>query len=104
MTKAMQIIISKPARHDIRDIFFFIAVKNNRDVAHEQIVKIHKCIERLGSSPDIGAHVMHKFQINTDLRYLVSGKYIIVYRIDNTMVRVLRVIDGRRDWARVLFL
>ena len=39
----------------------------------------------------------------TDLRMLVSGKHIALYRVEGKTVFVSRVLDARQDYLRVLF-
>lgn len=44
-----------------------------------------------------------KTERETDLRYLICGKYIIFYRIGEDVISVIRILDGRTDYMRILF-
>jgi plasmid stabilization system protein ParE len=38
-----------------------------------------------------------------DYRYLVSGNYLIFYKIEDEYISVNRILYGRRDYLRILF-
>lgn len=74
-------------------------------VSHEAIADIAeiKKYKLLKTSPYIGTSLNAVSAIESDYRYLVCGRYIIFYRILEDFAEVSRVIDGRRDYMRVLF-
>lgn len=39
----------------------------------------------------------------TDLRFLVCGNYIAIYRVEGNIGSVARVFNGRQDYLRLLF-
>ena len=39
----------------------------------------------------------------TDYKFVLSNNYSIFYRIDNNIVRVIRIMYSKRDFARILF-
>jgi len=41
--------------------------------------------------------------VETDYRFLVSGKYIVFYQTDGEMVSIYRILYGSRDYMKVLF-
>ncbi len=53
----------------------------------------------------MGAALAEKFEIATDVRYFVVSKQLIFYRVDeeNSVIEILRVLDGRTDYLSVLF-
>lgn len=65
----------------------------------DKIVKKYKLLK---TSPYIGTSLNAVSAIESDYRYLVCGRYIIFYRILEDFAEVSRVIDGRRDYMRVL--
>ncbi len=40
---------------------------------------------------------------DTDFRYLVSGNYLIFYKVDNEYVSIYRILYGRRDYLKIIF-
>lgn len=41
--------------------------------------------------------------IKTDYRYLVCGNYNVFYRIETDSVKIVRVLNARRNFMAVLF-
>ena len=64
-----------------------------------------KAISLLADNPYMGAALAEKFEIATDVRYFVVSKQLIFYRVDegNSVIEILRVLDGRTDYLSVLF-
>ena len=51
----------------------------------------------------MGTTLAEKVGRETDLRYLISGKHIVFYRVEDDAVSVIRILDGRTNYMRVLF-
>ena len=51
----------------------------------------------------MGAALAEKVGRETDLRYLISGKYIVFYRVGRESISIIRILDGRINYMRVLF-
>ncbi len=44
------------------------------------------------------------FEVNpTDYKFILANNYSIFYRIDGNIVRVIRIMYSKRDFARILF-
>ena len=99
MTK---IIISKDAHRDTDDIFLYISARDNREVANKQVENIYRTIAFLENTPNIGMQLKNRLNVDTDYRFLVSGKYLIFYKLTKDKVNIVRIIDGRRDWISLL--
>ena len=39
----------------------------------------------------------------TDFRFIVSGNYIVFYKVDETYVSIYRILYGRRDYLKIIF-
>lgn len=67
--------------------------------------KLMTAISLLADNPYMGAALAEKFEIATDVRYFVVSKQLIFYRVDegNSVIEILRVLDGRTDYLSVLF-
>ena len=51
----------------------------------------------------IGVPLSAIADVNSDYRYLISGSYMIFYRVTGKDVFIDRVLYGRRDYLRILF-
>ena len=61
-------------------------------------------LDLLETTPGIGISFEKKFNVPTDLQYLVSdSNYLIVYRVVGQIVEVLYIIDGRSNYLAWLF-
>lgn len=57
----------------------------------------------LKSQPKAGASVEAKTSWKTDLRFLITEKYLIFYRVEKNTISVARILDGRQDYLQLLF-
>ena len=51
----------------------------------------------------LGMRLSAKTGRETDLRYIICEKYLVFYRVDETTISVIRILDGRMDYLRILF-
>ena len=52
---------------------------------------------------ELGTPLAAGINTDSDYRYLVSGSYMIFYRVNGNDVYVNRILYGRRDYLRILF-
>ena len=96
--------VSPEALNDLSEIKAYIAEDlENPQAALSTVVKITKTIRTLQEHSLIGAPLSAIADINSDYRYLVSGSYMVFYRVSGKDVFVDRVLYGRRDYLRILF-
>ncbi|WP_407720598.1 type II toxin-antitoxin system RelE/ParE family toxin [Ruminococcus sp. JE7B6] len=91
------------ARQDLNEIKNY--VKNelaNSQAAARIVERILKGCSNLKSNPNLGLDLSSRIGQKTDLRYLVLSNYIAIYRVENTMVSIIRIMDGRTDYLRYL--
>ena len=96
--------LSPTAINDLKEIKNYISDELSNPIAAERTVKqiindytLHKI------SPFMGASLSSIIHIDTDFRYLVSGQYIIFYKADDEFVSIYRILNGRRDYIKILF-
>ena len=77
----------------------------NTKAAKKLMTALLKTISLLADNPYMGAALAEKFEISTDVRYFVVSKQLIFYHVDeeNSVIEILRVLDGRTDYLSVLF-
>ena len=91
------------ARQDLHEIKDY--VKNelvNPQAAARIAERILKGCSNLKSNPNLGLDLSSKIEQKTDLRYLFLSNYIAIYKVENNMVSIIRIMDGRTDYLRYL--
>jgi len=93
------ILRSRIARADLSELWLGIA-SEDVSAADRWLDRIDVSIKRLERFPEIGRP---RDDIAPGLRGRVSGKTLILYRLDELAhnILILRVIDGRRDLAKL---
>ena len=71
--------------------------------AYNTVNKIQDYIDSLSIFPLMGKSLSSVVDIDTDYRFLVCGKYLTFYRVEDDIVYIDRVIYGRRDYISILF-
>jgi len=98
----MKLQYTPAALMDLEDIRDYIRdVLMNPDAAQNVLTGIARSCARLKEQPHIGIELRHKLGRDVDGYYTISGKYIIIYSIDEA-VSILRVLDTRTDYIRIL--
>jgi toxin ParE1/3/4 len=83
-----------PAVNNLQNIFQYIAARNE-EAAHRVIARIHAAIERASQMPYSARP--GKRAGNREL--VVAGTpYIVVYRIREEVIQILRVVHGAQKW------
>ena len=100
----MKLRYTPEARADIREMQAYIRETLKNPLAANRIAArlLESCF-RLKDQPQIGAALAEKAGRETDLRYLISAKHIVFYRVEDDAVSVIRILDGRTNYMRVLF-
>ena len=96
--------LSPEAQDDLSEIKAYIAEDlENPQAALSTVTKITKTIRMLQEHALIGVPLSAIADVNSDYRYLISGSYMIFYRVAGKDVFIDRVLYGRRDYLRILF-
>ena len=96
--------LSPEAQDDLSEIKAYIAEDlENPQAALSTVTKITKTIRMLQEHALIGVPLSAIADVNSDYRYLISGSYMIFYRVTGKDVFIDRILYGRRDYLRVLF-
>lgn len=79
-------------------------VLKNRSAAQRLKAKILQGTSLLKENPQMGTLLSSKYDgLDTSMRFIVISKQLVFYEIDNDMIEVVRVIDGRMDYLTHLF-
>ena len=91
------------ARQDLREIESYI--KNelaNPSAARNIVQRLLKGCSILKSNPKMGLDLASKIGQKTELRYLILSNYIVIYKLEQKTISVIRILDGRTDYLRLL--
>lgn len=92
------------ARRDLDDIWDYIVTDLCNASAAERVVNdILDAVEQLENFSEMGALLASIANVDSDYRFIVSGNYLIFYRVSGMNVYVDRILYGRRDYLRILF-
>jgi len=96
--------LSPEAIADLDNLNDYISKKLKNPTAAANIIeKIVKTLRILEQHSQAGSSVEALTGYKTDLRYLVCGNYIALYRIEENFVSVARIINSRQDYMRIIF-
>ena len=99
-----KVFLSSEAVKDLSQIKNYISTElKNRSAANRIVSSILKELDTLERYPEQGPSVEALTGFQTELRMLLCGKHIALYRIESERVFVARILDARQDYLRVLF-
>ena len=95
---------SLESRRDLDDIWDYIVSElQNRSAAERVIDRIMDAVDPLKNFAEMGTLLSSIADVSSEYRYLVSGNYMVFYRIQGSDVYIDRVLYGRSDYMSVLF-
>ena len=93
--------VAPQAESDLDDIFDYVARESGgTEIADRLIDSITGRFLLLARHPHIGRS--RDDELRPGLRSFAVGEYVIIYRVQNSDVLILRVLQGRRDIAGLL--
>ena len=101
----MKLRYAPEALNDLAEIKQYIKEELGSPIAAGKIISgILASCSLLKSQPRLGMELSKRIGRETDYRYLISGNYIVFYRIENKNISVYRIIDARTDYIRTIDL
>ena len=95
---------SPEARLDLDDIWDYIVSElQNRSAAARVIDRIMDAVDQLKNFAEMGTPLSSIADVGTGYRFLVSGNYMVFYRVQGSDIYIDRVLYGRSDYMSVLF-
>lgn len=100
----MKIRYKKTAIEDIQGTEEYIRnVLHNGSAAKKLTGRITQAVSLLADNPYMGTALSGRFDVESDLRYLVVSDQLIFYRVvEGSHVEVTRVLNGRQDYISIL--
>ena len=100
----MKLIYSPQARVDLREIKAYIRDNLQNPTAAENVTqRILKGCALLKDNPLLAAELSGKVDRETDLRYLIINQHIAFYKVDDSVIRVIRIRDARTNYMHIIF-
>ena len=95
---------SPESRRDLDDIWDYIVLElQNRSAAERVVNRMMDAVDQLKNFAEMGTPLSSIADVGTDDRFLVSGNYMVFYRVQGSDVYIDRVLYGRSDYMSVLF-
>ena len=95
---------SSESRRDLDDIWDYIVSElQNRSAAEHVTNRIMDAVDQLKSFAEMGTLLSSIADVGNEYRYLVSGNYMVFYRIQGSDVYIDRVLYGRSNYINILF-
>ncbi len=93
----MRIRVIKSARRDLDAIYDYWAERSSPDVAGNLIYSIADCFPLIAEFPQAGRACE---EIADDVRVFPAEKYLIYYKKERGVVKILHILHGARDQRR----
>ncbi|WP_028307583.1 type II toxin-antitoxin system RelE/ParE family toxin [Desulfitibacter alkalitolerans] len=94
---------SPKALEDLQRIKAYIIGNFGVDPAQKALGKITTSVRRLEEYPVLGVSLGRMIDISTDYMYFFIEKNYVFYRIEGDIVKIIRVLNERQDFMRILF-
>ena len=99
----MKLAITPAAKEDLLQIKEYITVKLCNPTAAINVVRrIIKDYKKLPDTPEIGIPLDRKIDVKTPFRFIISGNYLVFYRVNHDVVEIHRILYKGRDYFRIL--
>jgi len=91
--------LTPAAQKDLEGIWLYSAQTWSAEQANRYADILEEAFGRLLAMPEIARE---RAEFDPPVRILPSARHLIVYRIENDHLVVLRVLGGKQDWQTVL--
>lgn len=93
----MEIIWSNFAINSLKGIFDYYSINVNRKVAYKIKKQILASTKQLISNPKSGQTEFYLDELKQNHRYILTGNYKVIYRIDKETIFINDVFDVRQN-------
>lgn len=98
-----KVLIDPLAKQDVKEIFLYVASNDSISSADKLLDSIESTVSKLKEYPERG-HIPQELRQTAIKRYLeiYYKPYRIIYEIENNLIYVHSVLDGRRNIQEIL--
>ncbi|SCX93289.1 type II toxin-antitoxin system RelE/ParE family toxin [Alkaliphilus peptidifermentans] len=94
---------SPKALEDLQSIKAYVIENFGVDTAHKALGKITASVRRLEEYPLLGMSLGKMIDVSTDYMHIFIEMYYVFYRIEGNIVKIVRVLNERQDFMKILF-
>ncbi|MBN2650995.1 MAG: type II toxin-antitoxin system RelE/ParE family toxin [Spirochaetales bacterium] len=99
-----ELIWSQDASNDLYNIVAYVKEKSGKSIAFDIYNRIIEKVEILLNYPETGRTVPELINIGIlDFRELIEAPWRIFYKISDTHIYIVSIIDGRRNVEEILY-
>ncbi len=88
---------------DLIKIRTYLVEEFDSEIATIKMKNLIESIKNFEEYPLLGRPLTNIIDIPTDYMYFVAEKNYIFYRLEKRTVKIIRIIDTRRDYMNILF-
>lgn len=97
-----QVDITPRTHEDLSELKTYLLMEFGETCAKRVLGAVCDDIEKLAVFSEMGVNILAKHGIVSDYLCFVTHKNCVFYRVEGEFIRVIRVLDERRDYLRVL--
>ncbi len=94
----MRVRFSPAAKLDLQLAARYIAA-DSPNAAKKWVGTVRSKCAKLGENPQLG---VSKFEAGPNVRMVVVGNHLVFYETASTEIKILRVLNGARQWEDLL--
>lgn len=98
----MKLVWTEFAIENLKIIFDYHASKASRKVAHNIRKQIFKSTKQLIQHPESGQIELYLEKFNQQHRYILSGHYKIIYKVDCEYIIINDIFDTRQNPIKMI--
>ena len=99
-----EVKVTPQAAEDLLEIKSYIENElHNPIAAKNTVLNIIETYENLSTFAETGIPVERYVSFPADYKFVLANNYSIFYRIEDKIVRVIRIMYSKRDFVRILF-
>lgn len=99
----MKVMFLHAAEHDLGGLFSYIKDELQNPIAARNIAtKILQRTQALANFPELGANLANVDPKFDGYRYLLVDNYLVIYRVTDKEVCVVRILYARSDYVQLL--
>ena len=91
------------ALEDLQEIKRYVTDQFGEERAEACVRDILSTIKQLEMFPDEGLDLGNMIEYPTDYRYLVVKPNYVFYRVENEIVKIIRILNEKQDFMQILF-
>ena len=101
----MKIYYRPAATEDIKRVSDYLKNVLKNPVAAQKLKrKILNGISLLKENSEMGVILKNKYEeVDSDYRFITIKKHLVLYKINDDIIEIVRIIDGRTDYITHLF-